>query len=91
MQGSDESFVQKLHHEVGSHKNFVKGSDKRSWSKQFGVCHYAGNVTYLVQNFLEKNKDVQQDLFFDFLETSSCAFAKEVTKFRVGHSVFAII
>lgn len=83
IQGSDGSFLQKLHHELGSHQNFVKGADKRLWSVQFGVTHYAGPVTYTVRNFLEKNKDVQQEMFFDFLETSSCLFAKEVTKFRV--------
>jgi len=36
-----------------------------------------------VKNFLEKNKDVQQDLFFDYLEKSSSPFIQELTLYRV--------
>lgn len=86
-QGSDQSYLEKLHHELGRHSHFVKGADKRLWSVEFGIRHYAGPVTYVVRNFLEKNKDVQQDMFFDFLEKSSCEFAREVTKFRVCTTV----
>lgn len=48
-----------------------------------GIQHYAGPVVYQVKHFLEKNKDVQQDTFFDYLETSSNPFAREITKYRV--------
>lgn len=40
-------------------------------------------MTYTVKNFLEKNKDVQQELFFDYLERSTCAFTKDIVKYRV--------
>ncbi len=82
-QATDESFLQKLHREMGAHGNFVKGADKRLWSVEFGITHYAGPVTYSVEGFLEKNKDVQQDMFFDYLESSSSPFTREITKFRV--------
>lgn len=89
MQGTDQSYLEKLHHELGRHSHFVKGSDKRLWSVEFGIRHYAGPVTYVVKKFLEKNKDVQQDMFFDYLEKSTCEFAREVTKFRVNlYSVY---
>lgn len=80
--GTDQSFLEKLHHEMGSHRHFVKGEDKRKWAVQFGIQHYAGPVTYHVRNFLDKNKDVQQEIFFDFLEHSSCEFARDITKYR---------
>lgn len=82
-QATDQTLVEKLHHELSRHKDFIKGTDKRLWAVQFGIRHYAGTVTYSVKNFLEKNKDVQQELFFDYLEKSSCEFAKSITKYRV--------
>lgn len=82
--GTDVSFLEKLHHELSSHPNFVKGDDARRWKVEFGVKHYAGHVTYTVAGFLDKNKDVQQEMFFDFMETASTPFVREVAKFRVS-------
>ena len=69
---------------MGAHSYFVKGDDKRRWGVEFTIRHYAGPVTYTVKGFLDKNKDVQQDMLFDFLEQSSSEFVQKICKFRVS-------
>ena len=52
---------------------------------EFTVRHYAGPVTYTVRGFLDKNKDVQQDMLFDYLEQSSLEFVQRMCKYRVSY------
>ena len=77
--------MEKQHRELGHHPHYVKGADKRRWGVEFGIKHYAGAVVYTVKDFLEKNRDHQQDMLFDFMEASSIPFVKELTRFRVSN------
>lgn len=81
-QGSDKAYLSNLHTEFESHPDYVKGEDRRRWDKEFGIRHYAGRVLYNVTGFVDKNRDAQQDVFFDILLNSRSGFVQELCEFR---------
>ncbi|XP_029959090.1 myosin IEb [Salarias fasciatus] len=58
-EGADQTLLQKLQGQVGSHEHFS------SWNRGFIVHHYAGKVSYDANGFCERNRDV---LFNDIIE-----------------------
>uniref|UniRef100_A0A8D0CX05 Osteoclast-stimulating factor 1 n=1 Tax=Sander lucioperca TaxID=283035 RepID=A0A8D0CX05_SANLU len=58
-EGADQTLLQKLQGQIGSHEHFS------SWNKGFIIHHYAGKVSYDVSGFCERNRDV---LFTDIIE-----------------------
>ncbi|XP_076801884.1 unconventional myosin-Ic-like isoform X1 [Clavelina lepadiformis] len=79
---TDTTFLQKLEETVGEHPHFV--THKLGDSKlrktigydQFRLLHYAGEVTYSIEGFLDKNNDL---LYRDLKETMSEA-SNEIVK-----------
>ena len=78
--GTDESYVWKQHSILENYSHYVKGKDRRYWGESFGIKHYAGEVTYTVKGFLDKNRDAQQDGFFLLLSESKKNFSQEIAE-----------
>ncbi|KDP26440.1 hypothetical protein JCGZ_17598 [Jatropha curcas] len=66
-----ETFAQKLYQTFKSHKRFSKPKLARS---DFTICHYAGDVTYQTELFLDKNKDYVVAEHQALLSASKCSF-----------------
>jgi len=81
--GCDLSYINNLHTDFDSHPNFIKGDDRRKWDQEFGVKHYAGSVMYNVKGFVDKNRDVQQEVFLDFLNSSNRTLVKDLTSMAI--------
>jgi myosin-5 len=75
--GSDDQFVTKLHHNFGSDKHhFYK--KPRFGKSAFTICHYAIEVVYESDGFIEKNRDTVPDEHLEILRASSNSFLTEV-------------
>jgi myosin-5 len=75
--GSDEQFVTKLHHNYAADKNkFYK--KPRFGKSAFTVCHYAVDVTYESEGFIEKNRDTVPDEHMAVLRASTNKFLGSV-------------
>lgn len=83
--GSDSAYLSNLHAEFEFNPMYIKGSDRRHWETEFGIKHYAGKVIYAVDGFVDKNRDVQQDVLFDLLTRSEHAFLSDLFKHQVRY------
>ncbi|KAH6806610.1 myosin family protein with Dil, partial [Perilla frutescens var. frutescens] len=67
-----ETFAQKLYQTFAKNKRFVKPKLSRT---NFTISHYAGEVLYMADLFLDKNKDYVVAEHQDLLTASKCSFA----------------
>ena len=70
--GTDLSCLEKLHKFHGTHKNYIK--PKSSATHAFGLVHFAGNVEYNINGFLEKNRDTFSGDLMQLIQTSNNKF-----------------
>lgn len=80
--GSDAAYLVNLNSEFEGHSRYEKSSDRRHWETEFGINHYAGLVTYQVKGFVDKNRDVQQDVLFDYMTRSKNTFVQELSSYQ---------
>ncbi|CAN1844960.1 XI-J [Linum perenne] len=66
-----ETFAQKLYQTFKDHKHFIKPKLARS---EFTIVHYAGEVLYQSDQFLDKNKDYVVPEHQNLLSASECSF-----------------
>ncbi|XP_073313049.1 myosin-6-like isoform X16 [Primulina huaijiensis] len=66
-----ETFAEKLYQSFKDHKRFIKPKLSRT---DFTICHYAGDVTYQTELFLDKNKDYVIAEHQSLLGASNCSF-----------------
>ncbi|GAV61578.1 Myosin_head domain-containing protein/IQ domain-containing protein/Myosin_N domain-containing protein [Cephalotus follicularis] len=66
-----ETFSQKLYQTFKDNKRFIKPKLARS---EFTIVHYAGEVKYQSEQFLDKNKDYVVPEHQDLLSASKCSF-----------------
>ncbi|XP_022953483.1 myosin-6-like [Cucurbita moschata] len=70
-----ETFAQKLYQTFKNHKRFSKPKLSRS---DFTIAHYAGDVTYQTDLFLDKNKDYVVAEHQALLSASKCFFVSRL-------------
>ncbi|KAJ4953949.1 hypothetical protein NE237_030781 [Protea cynaroides] len=66
-----ETFAQKLYTTLKNNKRFAKPKLSRT---DFTIAHYAGDVTYQADQFLDKNKDYVVAEHQELLTVSKCPF-----------------
>ncbi|CAM4622615.1 unconventional myosin-Ie-like isoform X2 [Lepidochelys kempii] len=71
-EGADQSLLQKLQMAVGTHQHF------NSWNKGFIIHHYAGKVSYDVEGFCERNRDVLFTDLIELMQSSELPFIQDL-------------
>ena len=84
----DDDMLQDLVAKFGVHGSFVASPDVGGTTDRnlFGINHYAGNCSYDVTGFVEKNTDMLDSAFVPLLRNSSDSF---VSKLLSGPSLAA--
>lgn len=71
-EGADEDFHRKMESQVGLNPHYQK------FSNGFIIKHYAGNVSYHIENFCEKNRDVLFADIIEVMQTSNNEFIRSL-------------
>ncbi|XP_054854598.1 unconventional myosin-Ie-like [Eublepharis macularius] len=71
-EGADHTLLQKLQTALGTHPHF------NSWNKGFVIHHYAGKVSYDVEGFCERNRDVLFTDLIELMQSSELSFIRDL-------------
>lgn len=76
--GTDTSLIQKLHNQLAKPENKTVYKKPRFGNSAFTIAHYATDVTYEIEGFIEKNRDTVPDEHLALLASTKNTFLKEV-------------
>ncbi|KAG0019098.1 Myosin type-2 heavy chain 1 [Podila clonocystis] len=76
--GSDQGWCNKLFTQLGTEKHKNWFTKPRFSNSAFTISHYAHDVTYECENFLEKNRDTLPDELLNLIKNSENEFLEEV-------------
>lgn len=87
-QGTDVTMLQKLNSIHANNKSFL--SPRSIHDTRFGIAHFAGDVYYQAEGFLEKNRDVLSTDILILIHSSKNKFLKEIfnvdsSQTKLGH------
>lgn len=68
IKGTDNGLLKKYNDMLSSNKKFKRPN--KFGTSQFIICHYAGEVEYEINSFVDKNKDTVSDLIKSTLSNS---------------------
>ena len=75
--GSDANLLSKYHEKFSKHPKFKK-PDPRKKQKEFCVIHYAGDVSYEIAGFIDRNKAAISPDILDIMENSGNPFLSDL-------------
>ncbi|KAI3625171.1 hypothetical protein CBS9595_000532 [Malassezia furfur] len=89
--GTDQAFLQKVYNQLLPRADFQPFLSKPRFGSEsaFTVRHYALDVTYNVEGFMEKNKDTVPDETLALLSATTNPFLKEVLASRAEEAPVA--
>ncbi|KAJ3151270.1 cytochrome c oxidase subunit 1 [Geranomyces variabilis] len=73
--GTDESWLSKIDAAHAKQPFYVKA---RTQKGVFGIKHYAGDVTYSVASFLDKNRDAIQEELYEVVRASKIPYIAKI-------------
>jgi hypothetical protein len=73
--GTDTSLLGKFHQNHEKDPNYIK---PKTQQPHFGVRHYAGDVVYQIEGFLDKNRDTLRQDWIDLLKKSQHPLLKDL-------------
>ncbi|XP_060523322.1 unconventional myosin-XV [Cylas formicarius] len=74
---SDSSFLEKCHYNHALNENYCR---PRVGGREFGIRHFAGQVWYSVDGFLDKNRDILRTEVIELLASSKEPLVSAIAK-----------